>query len=202
MTSWLVTAYFVAVTPDVLHAFDMNKGNGGNKGNSGILWSQWTIQTKSSIGNCRRWWQNLVRQKGSYRLWKSMGSKSTRRWKQNALQSVPFRMRNAAWPKFWASRMTSSFKNLFSRRRLQNKDTSVSSSPNFTANWILLRWFVFILFHCYLILNIYSTGAGVNTDTDRYTRRHLQMQKPLRMNALMGALLMLLGVSSITLGSS
>ena len=185
-----------------MHLIWTKRMGGKNKGNSGILWSWWTIQAKSSAGNCRRWQQNLVRQKGSYRLWKSVGSKSTRRWKQNAPQSVPLRMRNAAWPKFWASRMTFSFKNLFSRRRLQNEDTSVSSSPNFTANWILLRWFVFILFHCYLILNIYSTRAGVNTDTDRYIRRHLQMQKPLCTNALMGALLMLLGVSSITLGSS
>jgi hypothetical protein len=86
--------------------------------------------------------------------------------------------------------MISDFKDLFSRRRLQEGDTSVSSCPSFTANWILLKWFVFILFHCYLILNLYSTGAGANTGTDRFTRQLLGMQRKPHANALMCARLM------------
>jgi len=65
-----------------------------------------------------------------------------------------------------------------------------------------LKWFVFILFHCYLLLNMYSIGAGANTGTDRFTRRRLQMQKAPHVNVLMGARLMLSGGFSTAPGDS
>jgi len=49
---------------------------------------------------------------------------------------------------------------------------------------------------------MYSIGAGANTGTDRFTRRHLQMQKALHVNVLMGAWLMLSGSFSTAPGDS
>lgn len=160
------------------------KGMGGNKGNKGTLWSQWIIHTPSSMGCHRRWQWKLAMQKGSCRHWKSVGSKLIRKWKQNAPQCAPLRMRGAVWPDLWANRMTFNFKNLFLRRQSQEGDTFAPSYPSFTVNWIRLKWCVLISFYWYLILNMYSTGAGANNGTDKFTRTNLMMQRDLCMNAL------------------
>jgi hypothetical protein len=109
-------------------------------------------------------------------------------------------VKDAAWLDFWASKMTSDFKNLKLRRRSYKGDTSAFSCPSFTVNWIWSRWFVFNSFYFYLALNLYSIGDGANTGTEMYIRRCLGMQRELHTNLLMRAQLTLSNGSSTNYG--
>jgi len=191
-----------SLAPDALRAFDMNKGNGGKQRKQKDTTIPMNNPCHRFCGKPQKLTTETGEAKGLQQTLEERGFTLDKKMKSKCSPVCVFESEGCCMARLLSKQDDFRLQKSLLEETITGRGHLCTFLPKFHCELNPIEMVCFYFMYCYLILNVYSIGAGANTGTDKFIRRHLQMQRALHANVWMGAQLMLSGGFSTVHGDS
>ena len=181
----------VSLAPDTLCAFNMNKGNGGKQRKQRDTTIPMSNPCPEFRGKLQKLTTETGKAKGLQQTLEEHRFKMDKKMKSKCSPVYAFESEGCYMACLLSKQDDFQLQKSLLEETITGRGYLCILLPKFHCKLNPIEMVCFYFIYWYLILNVYSIGAGANTSTDKFIRRHLQMQRALHANVLMGAQSML-----------